>query len=71
MKPKPGKQTNAYLKYTGLAFQLAGVVFAAIIAGQWLDKKWLLPKPYFTILFVVVFFSAFMYKLYLDLSSME
>ena len=65
------KQTNGYLKYTGLAFQLAGVVVMAILLGQWLDKKWMLSKPYFTVTLVVVFFSAFMYKLFKELTSSE
>jgi len=65
------KQTNGYLKYTGLAFQMAGVVVFAIILGQWIDRKLLLSKPYFTILLVAIFFSGFMYKLYKELTSTE
>lgn len=65
------KQTKGYLKYTGLAFQMAGVVVFAIILGQWIDRKLLLSKPYFTILLVGIFFSGFMYKLYKELTSTE
>jgi MFS-type transporter involved in bile tolerance (Atg22 family) len=61
------KSRYAYLKYSGLAFQMAGVVVFSILAGQWLDNKLGFEKPVFTISFVLIFFSAFMYKLYREL----
>jgi hypothetical protein len=69
-KPKntPG---NHYLKYTGLAFQLAALVAVAIFAGQWLDKRFMFEGPYFTVILVFVFFGGFLYKLYLELNSSE
>lgn len=68
MTQPPKKQVNQYLKYSGLAFQLAGLVLAGLFGGQWLDKTFHLDKPYFTIGLVVVLFSGFLYKLYLDLN---
>ncbi|MBK9255928.1 MAG: AtpZ/AtpI family protein [Saprospiraceae bacterium] len=67
-KPKiKESKSYAYLRYSGLAFQMAAVVFFAIWAGKKLDLYLETEKPYFTILLVLVFFSAFLYKLYLDL----
>jgi hypothetical protein len=67
---KPGQNKwNAYLKYSGLAFQLAAVVLAGIFLGRWLDRKFMLEKPLFTMLLVIIFFSGFMFKLYKELTE--
>lgn len=66
---KVRKSVNVYLKYSGLAFQMAGMVAAGIFLGQWLDKKFHTPKPFFTLVLVCVFFGGFMYKLYIDLTK--
>jgi len=65
------KKGNTYLKYSGIAFQLAALIFLAIFLGKKLDSLFSLSKPYFTILLVLLFFSAFLYKLYLDLSKKD
>ena len=63
------KNVRAYLKYSGLAFQMAGVVIISLFLGKWTDKFFGLQKPLFTIILVLLFFSAFMYKLYKELSQ--
>ena len=60
---------QAYLKYSGLAFQLAAVVFAGIFIGGWLDGLFGVEKPWFTMLLVVLFFGVYMYKLYKELTN--
>lgn len=39
--PKPGKKgrfgDNAYLKYSGMAFQMAGSILVFALLGRWLD----------------------------------
>jgi NADH:ubiquinone oxidoreductase subunit H len=60
---RPQKKWGPYLKYSGLAFQLAAVVLAGILIGGWLQK------PLFTMLLVMIFFGGFMYKLYKELTS--
>jgi len=62
------KKVDAYLKYTGLAFQMAGVIIISLFAGKWLDQKLQLDKPYMTLTLMLVFFGAYMYKLTKDLS---
>lgn len=68
---KDGKfqdKTRSYLKYSGLAFQLAGLIIAGLLIGRWLDNLLHLEKPYITMLLILVFFSGYMYKLYIELS---
>lgn len=60
---------NAYLKYSGIAFQLAALVFIGIYTGQWIDTKMNMDKPIFTMLLVILFFALFLYKLYDDLKK--
>lgn len=59
----------AYLKYSGLAFQMAGIVIVSLLLGKWLDGLLKFEKPVMTLLFVLIFFSAFMYKLYRELNQ--
>jgi len=62
------KKVHSYLKYSGIAFQMAGLVIAGILLGKWLDNKLGTPKPFFTIGLVLLFFTGFMYRLYVDLT---
>ena len=56
-------QINEYVKYSGLAFQMA----ALILLGYWLGgkiDKWLdLSIPIFTIILILVFLSLSFYSL--------
>ena len=62
------RQVNQYLKYSGMALQL--FVFAGVCAwlGQLLDKRYSTPKPYFTILLILLFTGVFFYRLIKDLN---
>ncbi|HPK09907.1 MAG TPA: AtpZ/AtpI family protein [Saprospiraceae bacterium] len=60
---------NAYLKYSGIAFQLAGLMIAALFIGQWLDKKMEFDKPYLTATLIILFFFGYLYRLYIDLTN--
>lgn len=61
--PQTQKQFNEYIKYSGLAFQMA----ALILLGYWLGgklDKWLdLSIPIFTIILILVFLSLSFYSL--------
>jgi F0F1-type ATP synthase assembly protein I len=39
---------NDYLRYSGLGFQIAGIVAVGVFIGYELDKWLKTPKPYFT-----------------------
>ena len=66
---RPVKEGKAYLwlKYSGIAFQLAIIILAAVWGGGKLDKHFSNDVPFITILLIIIFFSGFLYKLYLDL----
>ena len=62
-------RNNAYLKYSGLAFQLAAIIFLGLYGGRWIDGKLHMDKPIFTMLLVIIFFALFLFKLYGDLKK--
>lgn len=66
--PHIKKKVNSYLKYLGLGFQLAGLVLAGYFGGKYIDNWLGMDKPLFTLLLILTFFVAFMYKLYLELT---
>jgi len=63
------KKVNAYLKYTGIAFQLAAIILLGIFGGQKLDELCGFEVPIITILLLLLLFTGFMYRLYLDLTK--
>lgn len=66
--PRPtDKKVDAYLKYTGLAFQMAAVIAISIFAGQWLDERVSVEVPIFTIGLTLLLFGGYMYKLVREL----
>ena len=68
LKPQQ-KKSNAYLRYSGLAFQLAALVLVAFYSGRWIDGALHLSIPIFTMGLIILLFSIFMYKLYMDLNK--
>jgi ATP synthase protein I len=62
-RPRSQNPINEYVKYSGLAFQMA----ALILLGYWLGSKidkWLdLSIPVFTIILILVFLSLTFYSL--------
>lgn len=68
----PKKNTsNKYLKFSGIAFQLALLLFLAIWGGSKLDIYMNNTKQYMTALFVVLAFTGFIFNLMRDLNSMK
>lgn len=66
-KEKIREGSRSYLKYSGLAFQLLGIVAILFFVGRYLDKKLGLEQPIIAMLLIIVTFSAYMYKLYKEL----
>ncbi|MCZ2100335.1 MAG: AtpZ/AtpI family protein [Chitinophagales bacterium] len=63
------EKSREYLKYSGLAFQFAAVVLVGYFIGSWLDQRLQFDKPIMTMLLILVLFSGYMYKLYVELSK--
>lgn len=60
------KQVNNYLKYSGIGFQIAGVIGVGVAIGYGLDKWLKTPGPYFTAGFALVFIFLAMYVAFKD-----
>ena len=69
-KRKPSS-SNKYLKFSGLAFQLAILIALAIWAGGKLDDIMANKRGYMTALLVVLAFGGFMYNLFRDLENLK
>ena len=74
MDPKPKKKrssSNKYMKFSGIAFQLAFLLFMAIWAGGKVDAMMENKTAYMTALFVILAFGGFMYNLFRDLENLK
>lgn len=48
------KGVNAYLRYSALGLQMAGIILVAIWAGRWLDGRIATGFPAFTLAFALL-----------------
>jgi ATP synthase protein I len=55
------KSTNAFLRYSGMAFQMIVVLLIAAYAGQWLDDHFQNKQPWFTLVLLLLGVTASMY----------
>lgn len=55
-----------FMKYAGMAFQMAAVILLSVLLGKYLDKLFILSFPLFTFIFVI--FGTFS-SLYLSLKD--
>lgn len=60
---KPQKQLNNYLKYSGMAFELAGALLIGYWAGQWADEQFALPKSLGTMACMMLFLFAALFHI--------
>lgn len=61
-KPSADKSSGVnYLKYSGMAFQLAAAIFLGTMIGKYIDGKLNLEKPYFTLLLALLGVIAGLY----------
>jgi hypothetical protein len=68
-KPANKRPSNSYLKYSGMVFQLFVLLLIAGWGGGKIDAYLGNETPYITALLLIVFFAAYMYKLYIDLTK--
>lgn len=68
LPPERKKKVNNYLKYSGLGFQMAAIFLIGIFGGQKIDSYFDFELPIVTILLLLVLFTGYMYKLYIDLT---
>ncbi len=60
--------SNDILKYSGMAFEMAVYIGLGLFIGIQLDRLLKLNTPYFTLLFAVLFLSAYFVRLIKSLS---
>jgi F0F1-type ATP synthase assembly protein I len=59
-KKDSGSSGRSYMKYSGMAFEMAAILFAFVFIGKKIDERVAFEKPWFTILGVLVgAFAAF------------
>ncbi|MCB9308917.1 MAG: AtpZ/AtpI family protein [Lewinellaceae bacterium] len=68
-KYKVKERINPYMKYSGLAFQLAGIIGLSFWIGKKADAYFNFEKPILTISLIFVTFSLYLYKLYIELTK--
>jgi membrane protein DedA with SNARE-associated domain len=68
---KPQGNTNAILRFSGMAFQMGVTIFAGVWAGQWLDTKFQFQKPWCTLTLALAAVILAMYNVIRDLARLK
>lgn len=55
------KSVNAFMRYSGMAFQMIVVLLLATFSGQWLDEHFKTSQPWFTLVLLLVGVTSSMY----------
>jgi hypothetical protein len=63
------KNARDYVRYSGMAMELFGLLLILMLAGRYLDNRMGNPKQYVTAFLVTVGLIAYLYKLYLELTK--
>jgi F0F1-type ATP synthase assembly protein I len=63
------KAAKSYMKYSGMAFQIAAYVLVGIFIGKQLDKYFATSRPFFTAGGAVLFLVAYLVKLIADVNN--
>ena len=72
MPAKPQKEkrksaANAFVKYSGMAFQLLGACLVGVFLGKWLDQHYGLEKPLWAVLLTILFMVASLVSIFRQL----
>ena len=62
------KATKGYLKYSGMAFQIAAYILVGLFVGKQLDKYFETSRPLFSAAGAVLFLVAYLVKLIADVN---
>lgn len=65
-KPKKSERPNEFLRYSGMATQMAVVILAGVWLGQWLDND--REFPLFTLIFAIFSVAIAIYIVIKDTS---
>ena len=62
-KKKPQKQFNSFLKYSGLAIEMAVTIGVATWLGYWIDQQLSFKFPLFMLLLMFISLGGILYRL--------
>ncbi|MCS7019097.1 MAG: AtpZ/AtpI family protein [Cytophagales bacterium] len=68
---KPQKQLNPYLRYSSMAFELAGALLLGYWVGRWIDREWLLPKSLGTMVSMMICLFAALFHILRNLMKSQ
>lgn len=60
------KSVDSYMKYTGIAFQMGGVIFVGVFIGRKLDQYFEQEQPIFTAVFALLAVIGAIYSVIKD-----
>lgn len=66
---KPRKPLNNYLKYSGMAFELAGALLLGYWLGRWIDRQLALPQSAGTMACMLLFLFAALFHILRSLTK--
>lgn len=61
--------SKKYLQLTGAAMEMGVLIFLGLWIGKQIDKAFLLTKPWFTLLFTLLFLAAAIYRMIRQVNS--
>ena len=67
MSASKKKPVNNYMKYSGMAMQMAVMLMIGTYLGKKLDERFATEQPYFTALLALLFLLAALYLILKDL----
>ena len=66
---KSSKNATSYLKYSGIVFQMAGILFVSGWIGQKLDEYFNTEQPYIMMALMIFMLITYLWKLAIDLND--
>jgi F0F1-type ATP synthase assembly protein I len=68
---KPPGNTNAILRYSGMAVQMGVTIGGGVWLGKWLDQRMATSKPWFTLALALFAVLIAMYNVIRDLNRLK
>ena len=68
---KKSKKVNSIIAFSGIGLQMGITIYFASLAGKWLDVKYEMQKPIFTLSLIIFAFAISMYVLVIKLNKMN
>jgi membrane protein DedA with SNARE-associated domain len=70
-KNPKNKKVNSFVVFSGIGIQMGLTIYLGSYLGKWLDTKYEMEKPVFTLSLILFFFIVSMYSLISRLNKMN